>query len=576
MFQSNNSNTHGPRLSGTSENPGFSRRALTVVRTVVLTLFCLVPLALGMWSCNDDDRVLQRYPSVKSGDGSTVGGMGGTVNFVPTGTPGVEVDLTFPAGAVPKGTVITVEESDSFPLDPAIDMIPGLVFEFGPDGIVFGAPVKLTITYDPSALGGIDPEDIRIFKTVSGGTWEALATTLDATAHTLSAMMPGFTGGGAGVPDDLTPPETRSSPVEGHYTGCLDVYLTCDDDDGDEHGCKETYYKTIEDTVPEAYIKYVYETPITLAGDTTLRFFSEDWYYNREGVIDREYIVSGCGNSPPANTTAANFINAGADSTSSLNLSLVISATDDIGVTAYLIKSDSSEAPDAEDPDWVAITSTTSFSDTIPYTHPDDSEGLKTVYVFFKDGSDRISAVRSDTITYTSGGGPAYERFVDFEYMPSGQNWAGGGAISRQYSAWGVIFDFSGASVGGGRGVPWVERFIDNTNGDHHMMTNDKNSQGRLNGVIHIIFSVNPSDVSFYIHFPDAIDTVLIEALATDGQLLPGSAIGWADGYWPHYTEEPAGHDITISWPNGIREIRLHAAGFGLFVDDVRFSGGEE
>ena len=270
MFSPSSSNTPGPRVAGLSGITGFGPQAFVVVRTAILSLFCLLPLALGVGGCNEDVQILETYPIVRGGDGVTVGSRGGTVNFVPAGTPGVEAKLTFPAGAVPNGTVITVKESHSFPVDPAIDMIPELVFEFGPDGIVFGAPVQLTITYDPALLGGIAPEDLRIFKTVGGGTWEALATTLDATAHTLSAIMPGFTDGGAGVPPDLTPPETTADPGEGSYTGCLDVYLICEDDDGDEHGCKETYYKTIEDTEPPTYIKYNYGSPITLAGDTTL------------------------------------------------------------------------------------------------------------------------------------------------------------------------------------------------------------------------------------------------------------------------------------------------------------------
>ncbi len=567
MFQSSSSDTHGPRLSGTSGNPGFSRRALTVVRTVVLTLFCLVPLALGTWSCNDDDRIIQRYPSIKSGDGSTVGGMGGTVKYVPSGTPNVEVDLNFPAGAVPNGTAIAVEEDDSFPMDPDIDMVSGLVFRFGPEGIVFGAPVVLTITYDPSSLGSIEPGDIRIFKTVGSG-WEALETTLDTVAHTISALMPGFCWAGAGVPYENEPPVTRAVPAGGDFSDCVDVYVVCDDGEG--VGCMWTKVQKVVGGVDAPFTWYE-GGPIRLVEDTTLRFWSDDWFYNWGAVYSEDYYVSGCGDIPPTNTTAADFINSGEESTTSLELSLEISATDDEGVTAYLVQSHSALAPDATDPDWVAVTSTTSFSGTVSYTHPDDSDGLKTVYVFFKDEDGLVSEGASDTITYTASEGPQPQGvLIDFETRGWGTPWRGGGPVrASHYQHLGVVFDFSGNSMGG-YGVPYVMLWA-MSNPQEHCLTNDRIGVQSLTGTIHMRFSVTPPEVSFSLQYPEALGAPpVIEIVAANGQELPNpeSVIERIEvDTWRGSKK----HDITISWSSGISEIRVLATRSVVYVDDLGF-----
>ena len=99
----------------------------------------------------------------------------------------------------------------------------------------------------------------------------------------------------------------------------------------------------------------------------------------------------------PANTTATNFINAGAVATNSITTTLAISATDAVGVTAYR-PSESSTTPTAASAGWVNITATTSYSANVSFTLS-TGDAVKTVYVWFKDAAGNVSAVKSDTIT---------------------------------------------------------------------------------------------------------------------------------------------------------------------------------
>ena len=216
MIQSSSMDKRCSRFSG--------RSAFVGPQITILTLFCFLLLMLGALGCSSDDGVVDADPVATDGSQFPVNSGGGTVTYTPPGATTVSLDLDFPASSVPDGTVITVKATDNFPSDPDVDMIPGLGFQFGPDGIVFGAPVSLTITYDPSALGGATPGDIRIFKTV-GNTIETLATTLDEPAHTLTAVLTGFSSAGAGIPVDLTPPVTTAFPVTGTFTDCVNNWL---------------------------------------------------------------------------------------------------------------------------------------------------------------------------------------------------------------------------------------------------------------------------------------------------------------------------------------------------------------
>ena len=99
----------------------------------------------------------------------------------------------------------------------------------------------------------------------------------------------------------------------------------------------------------------------------------------------------------PTNTTASNFIDSGALSTSSTTVTLAISATDSVGITGYYA-SETSTTPSASATGWTSITSATSYSASVSFTLSSGDE-TKTVYVWFKDAAGNVSASASDSIT---------------------------------------------------------------------------------------------------------------------------------------------------------------------------------
>ena len=90
-------------------------------------------------------------------------------------------------------------------------------------------------------------------------------------------------------------------------------------------------------------------------------------------------------------------INNGDSYTNSTVVTLTLSATDDVGVTGYYL-STSSTVPSATATGWTAITSTTSYSDNVSYTLS-SGDGIKTVYVWYKDAAGNVSSTASDSIT---------------------------------------------------------------------------------------------------------------------------------------------------------------------------------
>ena len=103
-----------------------------------------------------------------------------------------------------------------------------------------------------------------------------------------------------------------------------------------------------------------------------------------------------------APTSPSVSINNGDTSTTSTSVTLTLSATDNVGVTAYCAK-ESSTSPLANDTCWTSVTSTTNYSATVAFTLSGGSVGdnTKTVYVWFRDAAGNVSASASDSITLT-------------------------------------------------------------------------------------------------------------------------------------------------------------------------------
>jgi hypothetical protein len=111
---------------------------------------------------------------------------------------------------------------------------------------------------------------------------------------------------------DTTPPTTTATPAGGTYGASRNITLACVDD---LSGCNHTYYTTNGDT-PTTGSSIYSTTPITIATNTTLKFFSTDLANNPETpktetyVIDATYPVTDITSHPNSttNATSATFV----------------------------------------------------------------------------------------------------------------------------------------------------------------------------------------------------------------------------------------------------------------------------
>jgi M6 family metalloprotease-like protein len=90
-------------------------------------------------------------------------------------------------------------------------------------------------------------------------------------------------------------------------------------------------------------------------------------------------------------------INSGDAYTNSTAVTLNLSASDGTGVTGYYLSTNST-TPLTSDSGWTSVTSTTSYSTSVSYTLS-SGDGIKTVYVWYKDAAGNISNAVSDSIT---------------------------------------------------------------------------------------------------------------------------------------------------------------------------------
>jgi len=534
-----------------SINP-LSFKFLTIL---LLMLFLLVACSSG----NDNQN---NTPS------NIIDSAGGTTEFILDDENNTSVKLTFAPGAVPDGTQISMKSITSTPSGDALELLPGMVFDFGPDGIVFGADVGLEITYDPASLGINPPEDFRLFTAING-QWSLLETTIDPILNTASVSLSGFSLYGMGLPIESDRPVTTATPAGGDYTDCVLVELSCDDGESGS-GCRDTFYLINEDFPTKIYT----DQPIPLEADATLKYFSNDMMYNLEAIREETYSISGCGgvNQPPNNTTTINYINNGDAETSSLSLSLAISATDDTGVAAYLAQPASLPQPAIDDPNWVDITPTTNYSDTVSYLYPDTSVGSKGVHVFFKDIDDAISFHMWDSINYTPT--PSEQTyFIDFQTTPGGNVMCDGVRICSAgsiFAPWDISFRFTDAIVAGGTGLPYIQHSFFDPETDYYL-TNDRTSitlgGSVITGTIVMEFiGTSRQLVSFELQYPGA-GVRTITAFAPGGIPLPASAIGISpSGTNGSFTVEA----VSISSASGISEVRVSSNGT-MYIDDLAY-----
>ncbi len=205
-------------------------------------------------------------------------------------------------------------------------------------------------------------------------------------------------------PSDTAPPTSSASPSGGAFSSTIGVTLGCTDTGGS--GCAAIYY-TADGNTPNAQSS-VYTQALVIDSTTTLKFYAVDRSGNAETTVHEEtYTISGgaMDGTPPVNTTAADFIDSGAVSTSSNTVMLSISATDDVAVIAYCVQENSTGTlPSPEAACWTNVTATTDYAGVVSHNIAGSYNPSDTLHVFvrFRDAAGKISDTASDTIEIAS------------------------------------------------------------------------------------------------------------------------------------------------------------------------------
>jgi hypothetical protein len=120
---------------------------------------------------------------------------GGTVSVPPTGAAIISADgsmsLVIPAGALTAATSITIGPSTVFP---ATEGVAGPAYELGPEGLVFGAPVTMTVRYNPASVPvWADEDELGLLVTSPDDEWdEDEGTSVNLANHTVTTQIADF------------------------------------------------------------------------------------------------------------------------------------------------------------------------------------------------------------------------------------------------------------------------------------------------------------------------------------------------------------------------------------------------
>jgi hypothetical protein len=109
---------------------------------------------------------------------------------------------------------LSVEEIADPPAPPPGAYLLAPAYDLGPDGATFDPPVTATLTYDPADFpGGMSEDNLYIaFYNTATGQWVALPSTVDTTAHTITAAVSHFTQFALYSPITVTTPTPPPSP----------------------------------------------------------------------------------------------------------------------------------------------------------------------------------------------------------------------------------------------------------------------------------------------------------------------------------------------------------------------------
>jgi hypothetical protein len=180
---------------------------------------------------------------------------------------------------------------------------------------------------------------------------------------------------------DKAAPTTTATPAAGTYLEAQSVTLSCSDPSSppgvDPHagsGCDNIYYTT-DGTTPTPSSP-IYSSPINIAQTTTLKFLAIDRAGNIEDVRTQTYTIS----------TDSIIINYGAESTNSRDVTLALACHIPGGCSKMKFSNNGTTYSTAE-----------AYASTKAWTLS-TGNGVKTVYVKFRDTGGNWSAAYSDTI----------------------------------------------------------------------------------------------------------------------------------------------------------------------------------
>jgi TolB protein len=140
----------------------------------------------GEYIALKDGRTLPIKFRIEVGAVYVVGSGGGTVSAM-DGT----VTLEFPEGALTQDTGITVNPAVGYPTDP--DLVPGSVYDFGPDGTQFVVPLELTIQYDPDSIPTDGDESDLVLVHLTDDVWtEVAGSSADVATHSVTGPVSSF------------------------------------------------------------------------------------------------------------------------------------------------------------------------------------------------------------------------------------------------------------------------------------------------------------------------------------------------------------------------------------------------
>ncbi|OGW44344.1 MAG: hypothetical protein A2132_03750 [Nitrospirae bacterium RBG_16_43_11] len=307
--------------------------------------------------------------------------------------------IIVPSGALNQSSDITVAAISNQPSGNI-----GTAYEFGPDGTTFSQPVTIFISYAETSLPfGVSESDIKLGR-VTNNQWQAITdSAVDTVANVVSGTTTHLSTYGVMA---VSISDTAPSLPSGVTATAGDGQVTISWGAAAGATVYNLYWSTTSGVTKATGTKISnVSSPYIHTGRTN----GTTYYYivtavNSYGESSESSQVSVTPSATvtpdttaPSNTTGADFINNGALAANSASVTLSISASDSIGVTTYYA-SESSTAPSPSTSGWVSVASTTSYSANITFTLS-TGDGIKTIYVWFKDAAGNVSASASGTIT---------------------------------------------------------------------------------------------------------------------------------------------------------------------------------